>query len=272
MHGNALSIDAEGRYLIGGDVRNYFCDDPERCAELFLTSAMIPNASTAMYRREALLALGGWDERLSLLRGLRSLAALAARLRSARVCERDRGALPAQGERSRHRQRALRRPRAQSGDGAATVSRGAGARGGGSERVNDERRLSTVDAGAPGTPISRSWELAVGSGDAWSLLRADLQAQLRRAVRSAASATCAATACSVTSCRRSFATGRGRSSPTGGWWMRPTTRCSTRGCGRSWSLALCPRRWPAARRASSTTAPTSHRRPTTMPGGSSSPR
>ncbi len=65
VHGNALSIDAEGRYLIGGDVRNFFCDDPERCAELFLTSAMIPNASTAMYRREALLALGGWDESLS---------------------------------------------------------------------------------------------------------------------------------------------------------------------------------------------------------------
>lgn len=65
VHGNALSIDAEGRYLIGGDVRNYFCDDPERCAELFLTSAMIPNASTAMYRREALLALGGWEESLS---------------------------------------------------------------------------------------------------------------------------------------------------------------------------------------------------------------
>lgn len=65
VHGNALSIDAEGRYLIGGDVRNFFCDDPERCAELFLTSAMIPNASTAIYRREALLALGGWDEALS---------------------------------------------------------------------------------------------------------------------------------------------------------------------------------------------------------------
>jgi glycosyltransferase involved in cell wall biosynthesis len=65
VHGNALSIDAGGRYLIGGDVRNFLCDDPERCSELFLTSAMIPNASTAMYRREALLALGGWDESLS---------------------------------------------------------------------------------------------------------------------------------------------------------------------------------------------------------------
>ena len=40
----------------------------------------------------------------------------------------------------------------------------------------------TVDSTATGTPMSRSWELAVGSGDAWSLLRADLQAQLRRAV------------------------------------------------------------------------------------------
>src|SRR5579885_3332482 len=65
VHGNALSIDADGRYLIGGDVRNFLCDDLERCTELFLTSAMIPNASTAMYRREALLALGGWDESLS---------------------------------------------------------------------------------------------------------------------------------------------------------------------------------------------------------------
>jgi glycosyltransferase involved in cell wall biosynthesis len=65
VHANALSIDADGRYLIGGDVRNFFCDDPVRCTELFLTSAMIPNASTAMYRREALLALGGWDEKLS---------------------------------------------------------------------------------------------------------------------------------------------------------------------------------------------------------------
>ncbi len=65
VHGNALKVDAEGRYLIGEDVRNFFCDDAERCAELFFSSAMIPNASTAMYRREALLALGGWDERLS---------------------------------------------------------------------------------------------------------------------------------------------------------------------------------------------------------------
>ncbi|HZQ35299.1 MAG TPA: glycosyltransferase [Dehalococcoidia bacterium] len=65
VHANALSIDAEGRYLIGGDVHNFFCDDPARCTELFLTSTMIPNASTAMYRRERLLALGCWDEKLS---------------------------------------------------------------------------------------------------------------------------------------------------------------------------------------------------------------
>jgi len=39
-----------------------------------------------------------------------------------------------------------------------------------------------VDFSAPGKPIKRSWELAVGSGDAWSILRADLQQQLRRAV------------------------------------------------------------------------------------------
>jgi xylan 1,4-beta-xylosidase len=40
-----------------------------------------------------------------------------------------------------------------------------------------------VDAAAAGRPIQRSWEVAVGCGDAWSLLRADLQEQLRRAVR-----------------------------------------------------------------------------------------
>lgn len=39
-----------------------------------------------------------------------------------------------------------------------------------------------VDAAASGRPLTRSWELAVGCGDAWSILRADLQAQLRRAV------------------------------------------------------------------------------------------
>jgi glycosyltransferase involved in cell wall biosynthesis len=65
VHGNALKIDAEGRYLIGEDVHNFLCDDAERCAALFFSSEMIPNASTAMYRREALLALGGWDEQLS---------------------------------------------------------------------------------------------------------------------------------------------------------------------------------------------------------------
>jgi xylan 1,4-beta-xylosidase len=39
-----------------------------------------------------------------------------------------------------------------------------------------------VDAGAEGELMRRSWELAVGAGDAWSLLRADVQDQLRRAV------------------------------------------------------------------------------------------
>ena len=39
-----------------------------------------------------------------------------------------------------------------------------------------------VDAAAAGRPIQRSWELSVGCGDAWSILRADLQEQLRRAV------------------------------------------------------------------------------------------
>ncbi len=65
VHANALKIDAQGRYLIGEDVVNFACRDPDRCAELFLTSSMIPNASTAMYRREALVALGGWDASLS---------------------------------------------------------------------------------------------------------------------------------------------------------------------------------------------------------------
>jgi glycosyltransferase involved in cell wall biosynthesis len=65
VHANALKIDEAGRYLIGEDVHNYFCRDRDRCAELFYTSTMIPNASTAMYRRAALLELGGWDESLS---------------------------------------------------------------------------------------------------------------------------------------------------------------------------------------------------------------
>jgi glycosyltransferase involved in cell wall biosynthesis len=64
-HANALKIDEEGHYLIGEDVINYFCADRGRCARLFYTSAMIPNASTAIYRRAALLDLGGWDESLS---------------------------------------------------------------------------------------------------------------------------------------------------------------------------------------------------------------
>jgi len=58
VHANALRIDEAGRYLTGQDVVNYFCPDRARCARLFYTSAMIPNASTAMYRRDALLALG----------------------------------------------------------------------------------------------------------------------------------------------------------------------------------------------------------------------
>jgi xylan 1,4-beta-xylosidase len=40
----------------------------------------------------------------------------------------------------------------------------------------------TVDLASAGRALSRSWELAVGCGDAWSILRADMQAQLRRAV------------------------------------------------------------------------------------------
>ncbi len=65
VHANALRIDEEGRYLIGQDVVNYACDDAPTCARLFYTSAMIPNASTALYRRAALLKLGGWDPSLS---------------------------------------------------------------------------------------------------------------------------------------------------------------------------------------------------------------
>src|SRR5205814_740785 len=65
VHANALKIDADGRYLIGEDVINCFCGDRDRCTELFYTSTMIPNASTAMYRRAALLELGGWDASLS---------------------------------------------------------------------------------------------------------------------------------------------------------------------------------------------------------------
>jgi len=65
VHANALRIDETGRYLIGADVTNYFCPDRARCADLFYRSAIIPNASTALYRRDALRALGGWDESLS---------------------------------------------------------------------------------------------------------------------------------------------------------------------------------------------------------------
>lgn len=65
VHANAVKIDEGGRYLIGEDVGNFFCADRDQCARLFYDSAMIPNASTAMYRRAALLDLGGWDESLS---------------------------------------------------------------------------------------------------------------------------------------------------------------------------------------------------------------
>ena len=65
VHANALKIDEGGRYLIGEDVINALCLDPARCARLFYSSEMIPNASTAMYRRTALVDLGGWDESLS---------------------------------------------------------------------------------------------------------------------------------------------------------------------------------------------------------------
>lgn len=63
-HANAAKIDESGRYLLGEDVRNFFCADRITCARHFYESTMIPNASTAIYRREALLALGGWDETL----------------------------------------------------------------------------------------------------------------------------------------------------------------------------------------------------------------
>jgi glycosyltransferase involved in cell wall biosynthesis len=65
VHANALRIDEEGRYLIGADVQNRACDDPAACLLLFHSSAMIPNASTGMFRRAALLELGGWDATLS---------------------------------------------------------------------------------------------------------------------------------------------------------------------------------------------------------------
>jgi len=63
-HANAAKIDEAGHYLIGEDVRNFFCADRAACARHFYESTMIPNASTAIYRREALLAIGGWDETL----------------------------------------------------------------------------------------------------------------------------------------------------------------------------------------------------------------
>ncbi len=65
VHANALKVDEEGRYLIGEDVTNWFCPDRTECARLFFTSAMIPNASTAMYRRRELLDLGAWDDSLT---------------------------------------------------------------------------------------------------------------------------------------------------------------------------------------------------------------
>jgi glycosyltransferase involved in cell wall biosynthesis len=65
VHANALRIDEGERYIVGGDVLNFACDDPLLCLRLFYDSAMIPNASTGMFRRSALLELGGWDETLS---------------------------------------------------------------------------------------------------------------------------------------------------------------------------------------------------------------
>lgn len=65
VHANALKVDEEGGYLIGEESGNFLCTDARACARHFFESTMIPNASTAMYRREALLALGGWDEALS---------------------------------------------------------------------------------------------------------------------------------------------------------------------------------------------------------------
>ena len=64
-HANAAKIDEAGRYLIGEDVRNFLCTDRATCARHFYESTMIPNASTAIYRRQALLDLGGWDEALA---------------------------------------------------------------------------------------------------------------------------------------------------------------------------------------------------------------
>ncbi|HEY7293481.1 MAG TPA: hypothetical protein VH916_00515, partial [Dehalococcoidia bacterium] len=49
--------------------------------------------------------------------------------------------------------------------------------------MSDQETAFSVDVAAQGAPLMRSWEVAVGSGDAWSLLREDLQGQLRRAVR-----------------------------------------------------------------------------------------
>jgi len=63
-HANAAKIDEAGRYLIGEDVRNFLCADRASCTRHFYDSTMIPNASTAIYRRQALLDLGGWDESL----------------------------------------------------------------------------------------------------------------------------------------------------------------------------------------------------------------
>ncbi len=63
-HANAAKIDEGGHYLIGEDVRNSFCADRRECARHFYESTMIPNASTAIYRRRELLDLGGWDESL----------------------------------------------------------------------------------------------------------------------------------------------------------------------------------------------------------------
>lgn len=65
VHANAPKIDETGRSLAGEESRNFLCADPRACARHFYDSTMLPNASTAMYRREALLALGGWDESLS---------------------------------------------------------------------------------------------------------------------------------------------------------------------------------------------------------------
>jgi glycosyltransferase involved in cell wall biosynthesis len=65
LHANALKIDEAGRYLVGEESANFLCTDRRACARHFYESTMIPNASTAMYRRELLLALGGWDEALS---------------------------------------------------------------------------------------------------------------------------------------------------------------------------------------------------------------